>query len=124
MTRELSLSQLTTELTDFLGLPADLDLPPLHSIDCKRNIHTGWQVRAHLNYRGDAQAYEAVAAWARYAGGEVTIGKPYVGSIQPSGLQRTVSTQIVVAEVPIELVACVDGLFVAPQTVDLDVVIA
>lgn len=115
MTRELTLSTLAAELSDFLGLPEDLDLPALYSIDLKRTQHSGWSVRAFVAGRTDAESYAAVEAWARYAGGTVTVGRPYVAGNQPSGMQRTVSTRILVAEVPIEVAGAIDALFAVPQ---------
>jgi hypothetical protein len=113
--RDLDLSQLTTELTDFLALPADLDLPALHSLSCRRTLHTGWQVRAFVHFRTDAEAYAAVETWARYAGGSVEVSEPFASPFQPSGMQRKVSTNVVVAEVSIEVTGAVDGLFEVPK---------
>lgn len=119
MTRELNLSQLTTELTDFLGLPADLDLPPINSITCKRTADTPWKIEAWISAATDDETYARMAEWARYTGGVVQVdGKPYAASHQPSGMQRTLMLTVVVAEVPIELKAGVDGLFVLPQPVE------
>lgn len=118
MTRELNLSQLTTELTDFLGLPEDIDLPPLHTITCKRTRKTAWSVTAWVDGRTDEQRWEAMTAWARFAGGEVTFGRPYASGHQPSGMQRTLTLTVVVAEVPIVLESAVDALFQAPQAAE------
>lgn len=118
MTRKLTMSQLTTELTDFLGLAEDLDLPPVHSIQCKRTHKTGWSVTAWVAGAGDSDAYEAMAAWAALAGGSVDVGRPYAAPSQPSGMQRTLTVRIVVAEVPIELNSAVDGLFTVAETTE------
>lgn len=113
--REISMEQLTTEMTDFLGLPQDLDLPPLHSIECRRTATSGWSVRAHLAYRGSGQgAVDAIAAWAAYTGGRVETGLPYLSPTQPSGMQRTLSLRVVIAQIPVELYACVDAFWQAP----------
>lgn len=115
MSRELSLSQLTTELTDFLGLPADLDLPPLRTVSCKRSHNDdNWSVEASVAGNSDTQRYEAIRAWAAFAGGTVQIGSPYAASHQPCGMQRTLTVRIVVAEVPIVLLAGVDAMFTVP----------
>jgi len=115
VTRELNLAQLTTELTDFLGLPADLDLPPINSITCKRTHDTGWKVQGWINADTDEETYARMTAWARYTGGVVQAdGKPYAAGHQSSGMQRTIKLTVVVAEVPIELRAGVDALFAMP----------
>jgi len=115
MSRDLSLSQLTTELTDFLGLPADMDLPPVSRVSCERGIGGGWKAEARVAGATDADKVEALSAWASLAGGAVEASGPYPSQTQPSGAQRTLSVRIVVAQVPIELYACVDGLFAVPQ---------
>ena len=120
MTRELNLSQLTTELTDFLGLPAELDLPPVTSVQCKRTEDTPWQVQAWVSGRDDVETYAHMLAWARYTGGDVVAEpKPYVSPSQPSGMQRTLRLTVVVDELPIELRAGVDALFVVPQNAEM-----
>ena len=111
MSRELTLSQLTTELTDFLGLPQDLDLPPIRSVECRRTADGDWSVRAVLAAHGQ-DAHEAIGAWAAYTGGTVQESSPYATTAYGSGLQRTLSLRVVVAEVPIELCTFVDGLYV------------
>jgi hypothetical protein len=116
--RELAMSRLTTELTDFLDLPAHLDLPPVRSIECKRTHDTGWTVEAWVGGDSDAVRYEAMLAWARLAGGTVEFSKPYPAGHQPSGIQRTLTVRIVIAQVPIKLVAGVDGLFAVPQAAE------
>lgn len=117
MSRELDMSRLTTELTDFLDLPEALDLPAVQSVQCKRAAHGTWQVRAFLTATSDDARYRAMSQWAAFAGGSVEISEPYPATHQPSRTQRTLTLRIVVAEVPIELTACVDGLFTAPTSV-------
>lgn len=117
MSREITMSQLTTELTDFLDLPEALDLPPIQSVQCKRTVHGPWRVCAYLTAADDDARYRAIAQWAAFAGGTVEVGDPYVATQQPSKMQRTLTVRIVVAEVPIELNAAVDGLFTAPEGV-------
>lgn len=116
MTRELTLSQLTMELTDFLGLPEDLDLPRVQSVSCQRTHKTGWSVTAFVTAPTDAERYEAMTTWAKLSGGAVEVSAPYAARHQPSGMQRTLTVRIVVAQVPITLEAGVDGLFTAPAT--------
>lgn len=119
MSRELNLSQLTTELTDFLGLPADLDLPLVRKVACERTDHDAeWTVEATLEHPFDSDAaWAAISAWAAYTGGTVELGNPYPSSAKcwPSETQRTASLAVVVAGVAIQVKAYVDGEFVAPQ---------
>lgn len=121
MSRELNLSQLTAELTDFLGLPADLDLPPVRSVSCERTQKTGWSVKAFVTAPDDAQRYEAMTIWASLSGGEVQVSTPYAARHQPSGMQRTLTVRIVIAQVPITLEAGVDGLFTVPADAEVTV---
>jgi hypothetical protein len=115
--RELSLSQLTTELTDFLGLPADLDLPRVREVSCTRTVAGDWRVEAHLDERerSDPERYEAAAAWASLSGGVVEVSEPYPSAYKPSGKQRSLVVRIAVAGVPVKIYGYVDSLFTAPQ---------
>jgi len=113
--RELSLSQLTTELTDFLGLPAELDLPPLYSVSVRRTPDTGWKVKAFLAAHDDQVTWARMQQWAVYTGGTVEVDeRSYPASHQPSGMQRSLRLIVVVAEVPVEIVSGVDALFEIP----------
>ncbi|HEV2342995.1 MAG TPA: hypothetical protein VGS97_02775 [Actinocrinis sp.] len=118
MSRELALSQLTTELTDFLGLPANLGLPPVRKVSCERADNTQWLAEATLDTDFDsAKAWEAIGAWAAYSGGQVELGDAYPSSAQcwPSGTQRTARLTVVVAGVKVCVKAYLDGSFPAPM---------
>lgn len=120
MSRELALSQLTTELRDFLDLPETLDLPRLDRVACTFDTSDSapqWACEARIEFPHDQSAagYRALAQWARYAGGTIEASGPYAGSTWPSGVQRTLSLQVAVAGVRVKLYANVDGTFELPE---------
>lgn len=105
-----TLGTLTAELWDFLGLGPDLGLPELESVSLKRDAHVGgWECTAYTQQKDADAAIEAVYTYAAYAGRQVEMHTPYVSSVQPSGWQLSLWTHIVVAEVPIRVLAILDA---------------
>jgi len=71
------LDDLTTQLTDFLGLPADLDLPKLWHVKLERTYdQPGWTVEAQLTRYHGPSVWDAVHDWHVATGGTVTVGEP------------------------------------------------
>ena len=118
-TRELTLSRLTTELRDFMGLAEDLDLPKVDRIDCAFNADDAeprWVCEAQVNHPAtdSGAGFEALSGWARYVGGQIEAGEAYKSGVFASRLQRQLTLRVVVAGVSVELYALVDGLFEIP----------
>lgn len=105
-----TLSTLSLELFDFLGLGRDFDLPELDSVSLKRSVRdSSWECTAYTQQKDAGAAVEAVYAYARYAGGVVDMHTPYVSSVQPSGWQMSLWTHIEIAGVRIKVLAILDA---------------
>ena len=109
------LSTLTDNLSDFLGLPRDLDLPELASVSLlRRRDDSGWQVNAQLgNCADDLTSYEQIRAWAATGSGKVEFGPINRGGIH--GTWCKVSTVVSFVGVRVEVWAHVAGHFEPPQ---------
>jgi hypothetical protein len=101
------LDDLTTQLTDFLGLPADLDLPPLCHVQLERKqSEADWSARAQLARFYGQPAWEALHAWQAATGGTVDVSKPYTSGGKPF---RTISIIVSVAGLEVRVWAHADA---------------
>lgn len=72
------LDDLTTQLTDFLGLPGDLDLPKLCHVKLQRGTQQpGWSAEAQFDRWYGPSVWECGRAWALATGSTVQIGEPH-----------------------------------------------
>lgn len=102
------LDDLTTQLTDFMGLPADLDLPKLCHVQLERkDSEPGWTARAQLDRYYGQPVWEALRAWHAATGAPVEVGDPVShGSLTP---WRTVSVTVRVAALAVRVWGHVDA---------------
>lgn len=102
------LDDLTTQLTDFMALPADLDLPPLCAVRLYRSrMDTAWDADAQLDpaLKGD-DVFAAMHDWAVATGGALTLSKPHYSAGDPF---RTIEVTVSHAGLAVRVWAHVDA---------------
>ena len=118
MSNTSSIIDLTRDLGDFLGLPADLDLPKLANVTLSRNDDApAWDVKAQLRASSDEEMWSALTAWAAILGGAPTRGKVWPSLTNPSGWTWEGRVIVSVAETTIEIWGALDAEFDLPDAV-------
>ncbi|HEV2346429.1 MAG TPA: hypothetical protein VGS97_20185 [Actinocrinis sp.] len=107
---------LMPQLRDVLGLPKDLDLPPLYSAAFTAYHNApGWTVRAQLGSLPDAEAWEALKAWA--PGAERQLDDPTESEARTSGWYRKAWVDVRIGDVAVQIWCHVEGAFEPPAEI-------
>jgi hypothetical protein len=115
MSNTSTLTDLTRDVADFLGLPADLDLPQFASATISRQAAApAWDVKAQLRTGSDEETWAALTAWAAILGGSPSRGRVWSSPQRPSGYCWEGLVVVSVAETTIEVWGPLDAEFELP----------